>query len=36
MDQQIKSGWNLDVILNESLIDLITSKMDRNVIDKLD
>ena len=36
MDQQIKAGFNLDAILNESLMELITSKMNQNIIYKLD
>ena len=35
-DQQITAGSNLDAILNESLIHLITSKLDQNIIHKLD
>ena len=36
MDQQIKSGCNLDAILNNSLIHLNISKLDKNIIHKLD
>ena len=34
MDQQIKAGCNLDAIL--SLMHLITSELDQNIIQKLD
>ena len=34
-DRQITAGSNLDAILNESLIHLITSKLDQNIIHKL-
>ena len=33
--QQIKAGYNLDAILHESLMHLITSKLDQNIINKL-
>ena len=36
MDQQNKAGCNLDAILNESLMHLMTSKLDQNIRHKLD
>ena len=36
MEHHIKAGFNLDAILNESLMELITSKMNQNIIYKLD
>ena len=36
MEHYIKAGCNLDAILNEWLKHLITSKIDQNIIQKLD
>ena len=35
-DQHIKAGCNIDAKSNEYLMHLITSKLDQNIINKLD
>ena len=36
MYQQIKAGGNLDALVNQSYMQLITSKGDSNIMQKLD